>query len=29
MEPERVVKSDESYLLSAEAVDAVNLRDGL
>ena len=29
MEPERVVESDETYLLSAEGVDAVKLRDGL
>ena len=29
MEPERVAESDETYLLSAEGVDAVKLRDGL
>jgi exopolyphosphatase/guanosine-5'-triphosphate,3'-diphosphate pyrophosphatase len=29
LEPERVVESDESYLLSAEGVDAVKVRDGL
>ena len=29
MEPERVVESDETYLLSAEGVDAVKVRDGL
>jgi exopolyphosphatase / guanosine-5'-triphosphate,3'-diphosphate pyrophosphatase len=29
MESERVVESDESYLLSAEGVDAVKLRDDL
>jgi exopolyphosphatase / guanosine-5'-triphosphate,3'-diphosphate pyrophosphatase len=29
MEPERAVESDETYLLSAEGVDAAKLRDGL
>lgn len=29
MEPERVVESDETYLLSGEGVDAVKVRDGL
>jgi exopolyphosphatase / guanosine-5'-triphosphate,3'-diphosphate pyrophosphatase len=29
IEPERVVQSDETYLLSMEGVDAVKLRDGL
>jgi exopolyphosphatase / guanosine-5'-triphosphate,3'-diphosphate pyrophosphatase len=29
MEPERVLESDEAYLLSAEGVDAVKDRDGL
>jgi exopolyphosphatase/guanosine-5'-triphosphate,3'-diphosphate pyrophosphatase len=29
MEPERVVESDETYLLSADGVDAVKVRDGL
>jgi exopolyphosphatase/guanosine-5'-triphosphate,3'-diphosphate pyrophosphatase len=29
IDPERVVDSDESYLLSAEGVDAVKVRDGL
>jgi exopolyphosphatase/guanosine-5'-triphosphate,3'-diphosphate pyrophosphatase len=29
MEPERVAESDETYLLSAEGVDAVKVRDGL
>jgi exopolyphosphatase / guanosine-5'-triphosphate,3'-diphosphate pyrophosphatase len=29
IEPERVVESDETYLLSAEGVDAVKVRDGL
>lgn len=28
-EPQQVVESDETYLLSAEGVDAVKLRDGL
>ena len=27
-EPERVAESDETYLLSAEGVDAVKVRDG-
>ena len=29
MEPEHLVESDETYLLSAEGIDAVKLRDGL
>ena len=29
IEPERVAESDETYLLSAEGVDAVKVRDGL
>ena len=29
MKPRRVVESDESYLLSADGVDAVKVRDGL
>jgi exopolyphosphatase / guanosine-5'-triphosphate,3'-diphosphate pyrophosphatase len=29
IEPERIVESDETYLISAEGVDAVKLRDGL
>jgi exopolyphosphatase / guanosine-5'-triphosphate,3'-diphosphate pyrophosphatase len=29
IEPERVVESDETYLLSAQGVDAVKVRDGL
>jgi exopolyphosphatase/guanosine-5'-triphosphate,3'-diphosphate pyrophosphatase len=29
MEPERVVESDETYVLSADGVDAVKVRDGL
>jgi hypothetical protein len=29
IEPERVVESDETYLLSAKGVDAVKVRDGL
>ena len=29
LEPERVAESDETYLLSAEGVDAVKVRDGL
>ena len=29
MEPERLAESDETYLLSAEGIDAVKLRDGL
>jgi exopolyphosphatase/guanosine-5'-triphosphate,3'-diphosphate pyrophosphatase len=29
MEPERLTQSDETYLLSAQSVDAVKVRDGL
>ncbi len=29
IEPEHIVESDETYLISAEGVDAVKLRDGL